>query len=76
MVMIYPPGIPIIIPGEVFTVDVIKQIDYYKKNNAKILSDFGDDNVGVVDLEEWEKLKLTNFWYFIKCIELLYIFKI
>lgn len=61
MVMIYPPGIPIIIPGEVFTVDVIKQIDYYKKNNAKILSDFGDDNVGVVDLEEWEKLKLTNF---------------
>lgn len=58
MIMIYPPGIPIIIPGEIFTKEVIKQIDYYKSINAKILSDFNDDNVSVVDLDEWEKQRL------------------
>ncbi len=56
MIMIYPPGIPLIIPGEVFTKEVIDRIKYYRKTSATVLSDYDDDTVGVVDLVNWESL--------------------
>lgn len=56
MIMIYPPGIPIIIPGEVFTQEVINEIKYFQKNKATILSDWSTTNeVSVVDEENWIK---------------------
>ena len=58
MIMIYPPGIPLIIPGEVFNQDVIDELMYYKKIHANILSDWeGGNEVSVVDLDQIEKNK-------------------
>jgi len=49
-VMIYPPGIPLIIPGEEFDEEVINIIKYYKKTCATIISENpGCDIVNVVD---------------------------
>lgn len=54
MIMIYPPGIPLIIPGERFTKEVIKELKYYKKRKANILSDYADaEEVSVVDEKEF-----------------------
>ena len=50
MIMTYPPGIPVIIPGERFTQNVIDELKYFKKIKANILSDFeGVNEVSVVD---------------------------
>lgn len=50
MIMIYPPGIPLIIPGERFNENVIGELKYYKKMKANILSDYeGVNEVSVVD---------------------------
>jgi len=60
-VMIYPPGIPIIVPGEEFDKTVIDTIKYYKKTGAGVISDNeGCDLVNVVnrddvDVEKFEK---------------------
>lgn len=56
MIMIYPPGIPIIIPGEIFSQEVINEIKYFQKNKATILSDWSTTNeVSVVDEENRNK---------------------
>ena len=58
MIMIYPPGIPIIVPGEVFTRQVIDEIEYYSKIKATILSDWNNVNeVSVVDEDNWDYYK-------------------
>jgi lysine decarboxylase len=49
MIMVYPPGIPLIIPGEIFTKSIVDRIKAYKKANAVILSDFDDGRVSCVD---------------------------
>ena len=50
MIMIYPPGIPIIIPGEVFTQEVINEINYYQRKKVTIISDWNSSNeVSVID---------------------------
>ena len=51
--MIYPPGIPLIIPGEVFNKDIIERIKYYKRKNATVLSDY-PDKVSVIDFDTWD----------------------
>ena len=38
-VMIYPPGIPMLIPGEKITKNIIKLYKYYQKCDSEILSD-------------------------------------
>ena len=65
-IMIYPPGIPLIVPGEVFTKDLVKRIEAYKKNGITILSDYGADVVNVIDTEKWKMYrsyqnKLANY---------------
>lgn len=52
-IMIYPPGIPLIVPGEVFTNDLVKRIETYKKTGCTILSDYGADIVNVIDTSKW-----------------------
>lgn len=54
MIMVYPPGIPLIIPGEVFTREVIERIKYYITTDATVLSDYDDQTVSVVDIDNWE----------------------
>ncbi len=50
MIMIYPPGIPLIIPGEKFTKKIIEQILYYQSSGVSIISDYNDAmDVSVVD---------------------------
>ena len=56
-IMIYPPGIPLIVPGEVFTKDLVKRIETYKKNGITILSDYGADQVCIIDTEKWRAYK-------------------
>jgi lysine decarboxylase len=61
MIMIYPPGIPLIIPGEVFTQDVIDELTYYKKIRANILSDReGSNEVSVVDTSKKSELEIEK----------------
>ncbi len=51
--MIYPPGIPLIVPGEVFTKELVERIEEYKKMNCTILSDYGADFVNIIDTDRW-----------------------
>jgi len=52
-IMIYPPGIPLIVPGEVFTKELIKRIQEYQKLGVTILSDYGAKFVNVIDVDIW-----------------------
>lgn len=52
-IMIYPPGIPLIIPGEVFDQNIVDRIKQYKKTNATVLMDYEDLTVSVVDYEQY-----------------------
>jgi lysine decarboxylase len=58
-IMIYPPGIPIIIPGEVITEEVVKDIKFYKNKGGSLQSDIDNDTdidyVQIVDKENWSK---------------------
>lgn len=38
-IMIYPPGIPMVIPGEKITKNIIKLYNYYLKNHSTIMCD-------------------------------------
>ena len=58
-IMIYPPGIPIIIPGEVITEEVVKDIKFYKAKGGSLQSDIDDDTdidyIQIVNKENWVK---------------------
>ena len=56
-IMIYPPGIPLIVPGEVFSKDLIKRIETYKSTGCTLLSDYGGDIVNVVNVDTWKAYK-------------------
>ncbi len=47
-IMVYPPGIPLIIPGEIFNDAVIDRILKYKQTGATVLSKYQDGTVSVV----------------------------
>ena len=54
-VMIYPPGIPLIVPGEVFTKELVDRIKEYKQSNVTILSDYSNaDYINVIDNDNWK----------------------
>lgn len=53
MIMIYPPGIPLIIPGEVFNKETIKQLENYRRKKINIISEYKNcDYVSCVKLDE------------------------
>ncbi len=54
-VMIYPPGIPILIPGEVITQEVIEDIKFYMQKGSELQSDLDDNQIRIVDKENWIK---------------------
>ncbi|MFU8792726.1 MAG: aminotransferase class I/II-fold pyridoxal phosphate-dependent enzyme [Acholeplasmataceae bacterium] len=59
-VMIYPPGIPIVIPGEIITQDMIDDFAFYKKSGSTILSDTEAGLIKIVDKEQWFKWEETH----------------
>lgn len=62
-VMAYPPGIPLVIPGEVITPNLIKMIDFYYREGGQVLKDSQQSKIKVIDKEKWyltEELLLSN----------------
>ena len=58
-IMIYPPGIPLVVPGEIITKDLIKAlIEYRKTPDITILSENNDGNVSVVDTSKWIRYEI------------------
>ena len=55
-IMVYPPGIPLIAPGEVFTKELVDRIKEYKtQDGVTILSDYGVNQVNVIDIDKWTR---------------------
>lgn len=47
-VYLYPPGIPLIVPGEIFSDKILFQIKNYHKNNMKIVG-CSNDKINIID---------------------------
>ncbi len=62
-IMIYPPGIPIAIPGELITKDALELIDFYQENGGVLLSDSPDGYIKVIDQSVWYKGNDMNYEY-------------
>lgn len=45
-IMIYPPGIPLIIPGELITAKIISSYKYYLDQNCTVIND--DEETGII----------------------------
>jgi len=54
-VMIYPPGIPMLIPGEIISADVIDDIKFYLSKGSALQSDLDENHIRVVDKDNWLK---------------------
>jgi lysine decarboxylase len=55
MIMIYPPGIPMVIPGEIISEEVLEDLEFYIKNGSTIHSEMDNGFVKIVDKEHWQK---------------------
>jgi len=62
-VMIYPPGIPILVPGEVIGSAEIESINYYLKNGGFMLSDSTEGFIKVIDQSTWYKTDELDYDY-------------
>lgn len=51
-IMIYPPGIPFLIPGEIITQEVIDDIKFYLKKGSVIHSEI-EGQIMIIDKENW-----------------------
>ncbi len=54
-IMIYPPGIPLVIPGELVTKEFVQMIQLYARLDSKIISEIDSKHISVIDQERWEK---------------------
>lgn len=52
-IMIYPPGIPLAIPGEIITQNAIDLLNFYEKEGGVVLSDSPDGYIKVLDQDKW-----------------------
>lgn len=52
-VMAYPPGIPLVIPGEIITQEVVRMIEFYNMENGTILKDSEESKMRVIDRHKW-----------------------
>lgn len=53
-VMIYPPGIPFIGPGEVWTKELIARVKHYQEEGVTIIRSY-PHGFEVIDLEKWKR---------------------
>lgn len=59
-VMMYPPGIPLIVPGEVWTKELIEKVSkaaHFEKNGIKMLSSY-KDGFEVIDTAKWKRFSV------------------
>lgn len=56
-VMAYPPGIPLILPGEVFDQKILDMISFYHLEGGEILKDTSIGKIKVIDRELWKPKK-------------------
>lgn len=54
-VMIYPPGIPILIPGEIISQTLVDNLIFYKNQGSTILNEAPEGQIKIVDKETWPK---------------------
>ena len=52
-VMAYPPGIPIVIPGEVISLDAVRMIQFFQKEGGEVLKDTEPSMIKIVDRKNW-----------------------
>ncbi len=52
-VMAYPPGIPLLIPGELVTLDVVRQIAFLEREQGQVLKDSDGRSLKVIDVKNW-----------------------
>lgn len=53
--MVYPPGIPLVIPGEIINQEILDDLEFYTTQGSTILSDTEDGYIKVVDKDLWFK---------------------
>ena len=58
-VMMYPPGIPLICPGEVWTKELIHKVKRYEENGVLLLKSY-EKGFEVVDRMQWKKYSLVE----------------
>ncbi|WP_019132760.1 aminotransferase class I/II-fold pyridoxal phosphate-dependent enzyme [Peptoniphilus obesi] len=49
MVTVYPPGVPILVPGEIISGDIIDQIRQYQKEDLEVIGLNNEDMIEVVE---------------------------
>ncbi len=54
-IMAYPPGIPLAIPGEVISKEILKSLYNYRKEGAVLLTQLSNGYIEVVDEELWKQ---------------------
>jgi arginine decarboxylase len=62
-VMAYPPGIPLVIPGEVISLDAVRMIQFFQKEGGEVLKDTEPTMIKVIDRKKWylsDELSLRN----------------
>ena len=52
-VMVYPPGIPFLIPGERITQDSLKELRFYIRHGGVVMSDTSPETLKVIDRSNW-----------------------
>lgn len=52
-IMAYPPGIPLVIPGEVISKDAVDLIIFYQREGGEVLKDTKSDEIKVIDRKNW-----------------------
>ena len=55
--MCYPPGIPLICPGEVWTKELIARVQHYQTTGVTILSSY-PEGYEIVDTEKWKRFSV------------------
>ncbi len=55
-VMMYPPGIPMIAPGEVWTKEIVDRLEHEKPGDIRLLSSY-PEGYEVIDLDHWSHFR-------------------
>ncbi|MEA4822088.1 MAG: DegT/DnrJ/EryC1/StrS family aminotransferase [Erysipelotrichales bacterium] len=54
-IMAYPPGIPLVIPGEEISKDMLKAMYNYRKEGSTLISQLSNGYIEVIDRDSWDK---------------------
>ena len=52
-VMAYPPGIPLVIPGEMISAETIRMIHFYMEEGGEVLKDTEQGKIKIIDRDNW-----------------------